>query len=270
MSSEESLTSKFIKRRKNYSTTSSIFVDFTLFNQEPLYILKSISYILESQLYEDTIMQSSNSYNVLFDLDSDENATNTEFVELADISRFLNGVFNNINNPNETNIIAFIYLNRMIKMANICLSKKNWQPIWLVCLLLACKVWSDQKMKTEKFTQLIPNLTKKKLLEMEREVLNLIKFNVSIHSGLYAEYYFDLRAAYEFSLGVKPDDVQLESIWTLKPLTISQAKRLEIRSNLNINKFKKETKNETPTTLSSRTYEDIGADLPEKSLYIIN
>ena len=44
----------------------------------------------------------------------------------------------------ECNIIALVYVNRLMALSGLMLHSKNWRPILLSALLLAQKVWDDK------------------------------------------------------------------------------------------------------------------------------
>ena len=122
----------------------------------------------------------------------------------------------------ECHIISLIYLNRLTNMGSIKVTSRNWQKIWLSSFILAQKVWYDKPMRTSFFANLIPSVDKNILRELESNVLHILDFNTNVKRGLYAKYYFDLRHLHL----VGSSDENKE--WSIKPLSICQAERLEV------------------------------------------
>jgi hypothetical protein len=121
----------------------------------------------------------------------------------------------------EANIISLIYLNRLSSMAKLVLMMSNWRAVWLTCLVLAEKMWSDRKIHTSSFVNLVPPLTKIDLRNFESRVLSLMEFTTTVKASLYARYYFELRQLFTTVMGFA------ESEWQLEPLSRVQAIRLE-------------------------------------------
>jgi len=122
----------------------------------------------------------------------------------------------------ECHIISLIYLNRLTNMGSIKVTSRNWQKIWLSSFILAQKVWYDKPMRTSFFAGLIPSVDKIILRELELNVLRILDFNTNVKRGLYAKYYFDLRHLH--LVGSSDDNKE----WSIKPLSICQAERLEV------------------------------------------
>lgn len=125
----------------------------------------------------------------------------------------------------ECHIIALIYINRITNIASIKITSRNWQNLWVSSFILAQKVWYDKHMKTSSFAGLMPSADKKTLRRMEVKVLDILDFSVCIRSCLYAKYYFDLRHLH--FVGCSDKDKE----WSIKPLSICQALRLEVIIN---------------------------------------
>lgn len=79
------------------------------------------------------------------------------------------------------------------------------------------KVWEDLAVWNVDFRTCFPSLTAKELSELERELLHLLSFNVSVKAGMYTQYYFELR--------------QLSSTEFRVQLDKKGAKALEYRTN---------------------------------------
>ena len=64
--------------------------------------------------------------------------------------------------------------------------------------------------------------------ELERQFLEVIQFNINVPSGVYAKYYFDLRA-------LAGDN---DLTFPLEPLDKERAQKLEVRTGFYLNVLK--------------------------------
>eukprot|EP00455_Lapot_gusevi_P052226 TRINITY_DN792_c0_g2_i5.p1 TRINITY_DN792_c0_g2~~TRINITY_DN792_c0_g2_i5.p1 ORF type:complete len:138 (+),score=31.71 TRINITY_DN792_c0_g2_i5:88-501(+) len=97
----------------------------------------------------------------------------------------------------------------------------NWRPVLLTALLVAQKVWDDRSLVNAHFSIICPLFTTSRLNQFERCFLELLDYDVSVSSRLYAKYYFELRTLCE---------EQVFRAFPLAPLTSKAARRLENRS----------------------------------------
>eukprot|EP01029_Cantina_marsupialis_P005284 TRINITY_DN1570_c0_g1_i6.p2 TRINITY_DN1570_c0_g1~~TRINITY_DN1570_c0_g1_i6.p2 ORF type:complete len:121 (+),score=23.20 TRINITY_DN1570_c0_g1_i6:527-889(+) len=84
----------------------------------------------------------------------------------------------------------------------MALHNRNWRLIMLCALLLAQKVWDDRSVANVDFPVIWKNvvpaeqqvkLTLSDVNSLERQFLELIMYNVTVPSSLYARYFFELR-----------------------------------------------------------------------------
>jgi len=144
-----------------------------------------------------------------------ENTPNTKT-----IWHFLNVIFTVEQLSAECGVMAMAYLDRLTESTGITLHASNWRRIALSGIILASKVWEDQAVWNVDFLSCFPNVTVNDLNILERHLLNLLKFNVSLTSAEYAKFYFELRAISE--RGSKK--------FALAPLTKKKQERLEKKS----------------------------------------
>eukprot|EP01041_Mallomonas_annulata_P001494 gene1494-2881_t len=136
-------------------------------------------------------------------------------VKIKDIFTYIDLVFKSAKYPPECNIIALIYINRLSSSNNLIFTAINWRSIWLLCVVLAQKVFDDKPLRLSSFAQILPEFTPRILSGLERLTLELLNYDLGVTSTLYAKYYFELRGVFaEIS----------------NPMTIVQLKRLEARS----------------------------------------
>jgi len=114
-----------------------------------------------------------------------------------------------------------VYINRLIGVTGVPLTQSNWKPVSVAALVLAQKVWDDTPLINADFSILYNALTVKEINFLERKFLSLLEFKLTVSPSLYAQYYFELRSICEEN-----------NQNFMKPLSKSQAKRLEERSHL--------------------------------------
>ena len=68
----------------------------------------------------------------------------------------------------------------------------TWQPTLLTAIIVAQKVWEDQRYLNVDFTKLCPALTLQQLNQLEKQFLTLLDYNVGISAAVYTEWYFRL------------------------------------------------------------------------------
>lgn len=129
----------------------------------------------------------------------------------------------------ECNIIAFIYIKRLLA-SNNTIHVHNWRGIWVGSVVLAQKVWDDTPLRTSSFLSILPNVTKEVLRELEIKIFELLNFCTGVRPSVYASYYFDLRDIYQCITGeVAGHEGPAGEISALsrKPLSIFKAKMME-------------------------------------------
>ena len=90
----------------------------------------------------------------------------------------------------------------------------------LCSLLVAQKVWDDRYLSNADFAFIYPFFVTEEINKLEMKFLELIQYNVTVKSALYAKYYFELRALFKDN----------EKEFPMKPLDKKDADNLELRS----------------------------------------
>lgn len=121
----------------------------------------------------------------------------------------------------EVNIIALVYVNRLASNAQLVLTMSNWRAVWLICIILAQKMWNDRSVRTGTFANFIPSMDKITLRNLEARVLQLLEYSIGVKPSLYVKYYFELRQLFTTIMGFKLSE------WRVKPLTVRHASRLD-------------------------------------------
>ena len=116
-------------------------------------------------------------------------------------------------------VVALIYIERLRRTTGALLLASTWQPILLIALIIAQKVWEDRSHLNVDFTLLCPTLNLKQLNALERNFLRLIDYNVGVKATVYTEWYFHLCALCE------------RNSMRMRPLDGQEAKALEISAS---------------------------------------
>merc|ERR1712038_890766 len=140
--------------------------------------------------------------------------------EHRQIYKFIRTLFNAAQLTAECAIITLVYLERLLKYAEVDISPGSWKRITLGAILLASKVWDDQAVWNVDYCQILKDLTVEDMNELERQFLEMLQFNINVPSSVYAKYYFDLRTLAEANdLSFPPE-----------PLSKERAQKLEAMS----------------------------------------
>lgn len=98
-------------------------------------------------------------------------------------------------------VLCAIYVERLLRLAPVCLSRENWRPIVLVALLVASKVFEDIHPWNADFAAVVHRALGLSLLQpsalyvLESRFLECLRWNASVSGEEYARYYFALRDA---------------------------------------------------------------------------
>jgi len=136
------------------------------------------------------------------------------------IFKFIDTIFKVQKLPSECAILALAYTERLIGLSGITLHASNWRRVILSTIILASKVWEDLAVWNVDFVSIFKNLNIKDLGVLEKQLLKLLEYNVSVPSSLYAKYYFELRELAEKDAKSFP----------LTPLDKDRAEQLEERA----------------------------------------
>lgn len=118
------------------------------------------------------------------------------------------------------------------------LQPTNWRPLILCSLLVAQKVWDDRYLSNADFAFIYSFFVIEEINRLEKKFLELIQYNVTVKSNLYAKYYFELRALFKDN----------EKEFPLVPLDKHQAEQLEINSKNLKDNFEKTSNKERLTS----------------------
>jgi len=132
--------------------------------------------------------------------------------------------------PSECLIVSLVYMERLIAFSQVPILVTSWRPILLAALILAQKVWDDRSLHNVDFSTFCPMFTLKEINHLEMKFLELIDYDVSISSSLYASYYFQLRTLCQ----------RENRSFSLAPISVENAAKLEARGLAYQAKFSKQ------------------------------
>jgi len=153
--------------------------------------------------------------------DTTSKRTKREVPAEETIFHTLHSVYSCARFPSECLIISLVYIERLIAVAGVPILCTSWRPILLAALILAQKVWDDRSLHNVDFSMFCPMFTLKEINHLEKKFLELIEYDVSVSTSLYASYYFQLRTLCQReNNGQEP---------ALKPMDMEKAQALEAR-----------------------------------------
>lgn len=157
------------------------------------------------------------------------------------IYKFIRTLFNAAQLTAECAIVTLVYLERLLTYAEITLSPSTWKRILLGAILLASKVWDDQAVWNVDFCQILKDTHVEDMNELERQILELLQFNINVPSSVYAKYYFDLRSmadAHDLSFPLEQLDkeraIRLEAMSCLYADKIQDNIRIDLRRSTSL------------------------------------
>jgi len=205
------------------SSTSTLFITSTLSAPDIEEVLKCVANALWLHISAGHASNSKTFFEIFDETKypiTEKKLESEQVPDLNIIFLFLDKIFRTEKLPVEVAILGLAYTERMVTLTNITLHATNWRRVVLACLILASKVWEDQAVWNVDFLSVFPKVEVKDLNTLEKHLLELINYNVSVTGKLYAKYYFELRALAEKDAKSFP----------LKPLDKQQAAKLEENS----------------------------------------
>jgi hypothetical protein len=215
------------------NTTGSMYISSTITSPNVKSIIQAVSTILHSQMLEDQgsgkeLIPGSDLYYFSEEkyikekpeeFDEQRKALLRETPTADNIYEFMKALYDCAQFSPECCIICLVYINRLIAFTGMPLHPTNWRPLILCSLLVAQKVWDDKYLSNADFAFIYPFFVTEEINRLEQKFLELIQYNVTVKSSLYAKYYFELRALFKN-----------ESEFPLSPLDVATAQKLEARS----------------------------------------
>jgi hypothetical protein len=211
-------------RPQKFNSTSSLYIDSTITKPKNAELIHCIALYLEEQMKpqsEETDKQRS-LFEIFDEAKYPLTASQTDTTNIPDedtMEKHVKNVFKIGQLAHESLVMAVAYLKRIREHCEFVLYPSNWKRMTLSCLILASKVWEDQAVWNVDFLDLFPLATPFDLGQMEKKMLGLLGFDVSLKASEYAKIYFDLRS-----------HCSEEQFDELKPLDQEGEEKLELRT----------------------------------------
>jgi len=229
--------------QQRFNSTSSIFINSTITRPDIDEVIFCVAVVIHDRIVQGEQMSPgaanlfpffSEENNPLY-LDPSERAANEAVQGNRDTAKrtkrevpaeetifhTLHSVYSCARFPSECLIISLVYIERLIAVAGVPILCTSWRPILLAALILAQKVWDDRSLHNVDFSMFCPMFTLKEINHLEKKFLELIEYDVSVSTSLYASYYFQLRTLCQReNNGQEP---------ALKPMDMEKAQALEAR-----------------------------------------
>jgi hypothetical protein len=121
----------------------------------------------------------------------------TEIPTEDDMTTFLTQVFTVgefDREPQEfVSITVLIYVNRILSQTGIHLTPGNWKALFIGMLCIAQKFQDDKPLINADFCILYPVLKPLDVGSIERKILSLLKWKLTVSWPCFCQYYFELR-----------------------------------------------------------------------------
>eukprot|EP01029_Cantina_marsupialis_P005281 TRINITY_DN1570_c0_g1_i3.p1 TRINITY_DN1570_c0_g1~~TRINITY_DN1570_c0_g1_i3.p1 ORF type:complete len:256 (+),score=43.18 TRINITY_DN1570_c0_g1_i3:85-852(+) len=195
------------KLKQQSNTTSTMLIRSTLAAPNENELAFSVSCVIHCQMWQDNSVKKHKKKDILTKFDEKHYAAHPELLsdeipEQDSVFQFILKVFEIAKFSAECHVISLVYINRILAFTEMALHNRNWRLIMLCALLLAQKVWDDRSVANVDFPVIWKNvvpaeqqvkLTLSDVNSLERQFLELIMYNVTVPSSLYARYFFELR-----------------------------------------------------------------------------
>jgi len=213
-------------RPQKFNSTSSLYIDSTISKPKNAELMHCMGvYIVK--LIEESLQKGPTK---IFDIyEESKHPLTSKVVDVKtlptneSVEKLIKNIFKIGQLAPESLIMGVAYLNRIMASSALVLTPGNWRRVILSCLILASKVWEDQAVWNVDFLDLFPLATPSDLGQLEKQVLSLLGFDVTISASEFAKIYFDLRT----SAAQNCDDHFVE----LQPLDKDGERKLELRTS---------------------------------------
>ena len=88
----------------------------------------------------------------------------------------------------EVIVLSLIYIERLIFNTGLLLTSRNWRRILLTAMIISSKVWDDNSLENDHFSQVFANLGVNEINTLERIFLELINYKVYVKQSEYFKY----------------------------------------------------------------------------------
>jgi len=212
-------------RPAKFSSTSSLFLDSTISKPKNAELVRCMAEYFHTNIHPSasSTLDQKKAFEVfdetLHPLVS--KIVDSNIPDSATLERFIKNIFKIGQLAPESLLMGVAYIERIMK-AGFKLYPFNYKRIILSALILASKVWEDQAVWNVDFLEIFPLATPNDLGQLEKKLLSMLQFDVSLKASDYARIYFDLRAQ-----SPATEDHFVE----LKPLTKDGEATLELKTS---------------------------------------
>jgi len=218
-------------RPQKFNSTSSLYIDSTISKPKNAELMHCMAVFLTKNVrdYSEATKEDKQHKDVysIFDESlhplTSKNANTVDKPSEETVEKFVKAIFKVGQLAPESLIMAVAYLERIEKNSRFHLFPYNWRRTLLSALILASKVWEDQAVWNIDFIELFPLTTPSDLGQLEKKILALLGFDVSLKASEYAKIYFDIRAQ-------SANHCSEEHFVELKPLNKDGESKLELQS----------------------------------------
>lgn len=208
------------------SSTSTLFLDSTISSPKNAELMTCVGEYIHSQIRP--ISEITEKQQKVFEIFDEIAHPLTKMKPQRDVipplsavERLVKDIFKVGQLAPESLIMGVAYINRIKNTSGFTFFPHYWRRMLLAALILASKVWEDQAVWIVDFIDLFPATTTHDLALLEKKMLALLAFDVSLKASEYGKIYFDLRAQ---------SSSTAEHFKELKPLDKEGIEKLENRS----------------------------------------
>jgi len=225
-----------LKPRK-FSSTSSLYIDSTITKPKNNEVMHCMAEYLCKKMYDEghcsmDLRQQFEVYDESRHPLTSKNADTRSIPTYDTVEKYIKNIFKIGQLAHESLVMAIAYMERITGTQGFKLFPHNWRRVTLACLILASKVWEDQAVWNIDFIDLFPLTSPHDLGQMEKRLLSLLKFDVSLRASEYAKIYFDIRATDPHSgMVAQAEAAAGDHFKELLPLTKEEEAKLELRSS---------------------------------------
>jgi hypothetical protein len=141
---------------------------------------------------------------------------------LEDVIFFFQIIFERSQMVKEGIIMTLIYFEKLLTSTDLQIKPSNWRAVLFTTMLVSSKVSDDISMWNIDFSKIIPSYNLSRVNDLERTMLEVLRYDVVISASDYARYYFNLRSMMMI-LGLQRSEVS-----NVKPLDKSKAIVLDL------------------------------------------
>jgi len=218
-------------RPQKFNSTSSLYIDSTISKPKNAELMHCMAVFLTKNIrdYSEATKEDKQYKDVYAIFDealhprTSKNANTVDKPSEETVEKLVKAIFKVGQLAPESLIMAVAYLERIEKNSRFHLFPYNWRRTLLSALILASKVWEDQAVWNIDFIELFPLTTPSDLGQLEKKILALLGFDVSLKASEYAKIYFDIRAQ-------SANHCSEEHFVELKPLNKDGESKLELQS----------------------------------------